>query len=92
MVRHAPGENTKGAAVSTPVVKTAPQRNVGPGCQAAAVTHPDLPTGLYELLLTSDVQRSISELRSVISQVDQAEAPDLLGDFVGRQVTRACGT
>ena len=53
------------------------------------MTRPDLPTGLYEQLLTSDLQQSISELKSVVSQVDAAEAPDLLGDFVGRQVTRA---
>lgn len=53
------------------------------------MTRPDLPTGLYEQLLTSDLEQSISALRSVVSRVDDAEAPELLGDFVGRQVTRA---
>ena len=53
------------------------------------MNQPDLPTGLYEQLLTTDLQRNIGALRSIVSQVDDAEAPALLGDFVGRQVTRA---
>lgn len=53
------------------------------------MTWPDLPTGLYEQLLTSNLLQSISELKTVVAQVDPAEAADLLGEFVGRQVTRA---
>ena len=53
------------------------------------MTSPDLPTGLYEQLLTRGLQQSIGALRSVVSNVDEAEAAELLGDFVGRQVTQA---
>ena len=53
------------------------------------MTRPDLPTGLYEQLLTSDLQQSIGQLKAVVSEVDETDAPDLLGEFVGRQVTTA---
>src|SRR4051794_40412652 len=53
------------------------------------VTRPDLPTGLYEQVLTSHLQQSISTLRSIVTHVDDADVPDVLGEFVGRQVAHA---
>jgi HKD family nuclease len=44
---------------------------------------------LYEQLLTSDLQQGIGQLKAVVSEVDETDAPDLLGEFVGRQVTTA---
>lgn len=56
------------------------------------MTTPDLPSGLYEQLVTSELQRRLAALgsvRSIVADVDGAQAPELLGEFVGRQVTRA---
>jgi superfamily II DNA or RNA helicase/HKD family nuclease len=61
----------------------------GRDAKLADVTRPDLPTGLYEQVLTSDLQQRIGTLRSVVTSVDDAEVPDVLGEFVGRQVAYA---
>lgn len=48
-----------------------------------------LPTGLYERLVTSSLKQALGDLRPIIEAVDPEEAPGLLGEFVGRQVTAA---
>ncbi|MGB8651968.1 MAG: DEAD/DEAH box helicase family protein, partial [Mycobacteriales bacterium] len=40
-------------------------------------------------MLTRDLHDQLATLKTVVAQVDDAEAPDLLGDFVGRQVSHA---
>jgi HKD family nuclease len=53
------------------------------------VTHPELATGLYEQLLTRGLRDELANVRTIIQQVDPADAPDVLGDFVGRSLSRA---
>lgn len=53
------------------------------------MTHPELATGLYEQLLTRGLRDELANVRTIIQQVDPADAPDVLGDFVGRSLSRA---
>lgn len=53
------------------------------------VQHAAFPTGLYEQLLTASLKDMPPELRPIIRTVDPEEAPELLGEFVGRQVASA---
>jgi superfamily II DNA or RNA helicase/HKD family nuclease len=49
----------------------------------------DLPDGVYERLLTTELQTRLIGLHSHVSPLDEAEAADALGEFVGRQIARA---
>jgi hypothetical protein len=49
----------------------------------------DLPDGIYERLLTRELQTRLAGLRSDVSPVDDAETAQALGEFVGRQITAA---
>jgi superfamily II DNA or RNA helicase/HKD family nuclease len=48
-----------------------------------------LPSGLYERLLTRDLLARMGGLQTQVVNVDEAEAADVLGEYVGRRVTEA---
>jgi superfamily II DNA or RNA helicase/HKD family nuclease len=53
------------------------------------VSQEDVPTGIYERLLTRGLTAQLRGLRTAVEPVDEVEQADVLGEFVGRQVTRA---
>ncbi len=47
------------------------------------------PTGIYEQLLTEDLNARVRGLRTLIMRVGDSEQADVLGEFVGKRVTDA---